>query len=68
MKKAIVDFAKCKEYEPCFSKCMVQKKCKTKAIFKIDPGESAVVDTIACNGCGVCVTGCPVGAIFIKEV
>ncbi len=55
-KIAVIDKAKCFEWELC------RKKCRFGAITK-----DLKVDPIACEGCGVCTVVCPSGAVMLTE-
>jgi electron transport complex protein RnfB len=41
------------------------ERCPMKAIEMVD--DVASVNTAECIGCGLCVTGCPIGAIVLVE-
>ncbi|MDI6716745.1 MAG: 4Fe-4S binding protein [Actinomycetota bacterium] len=63
MIKAGVNYNKCKICK----KCVARRACPTKALFKLDEDEPAVVDLKLCHGCGDCVAACPHKALYIKE-
>lgn len=65
--KAFVDSNMCTQSNKCNNKCLANKVCTTKAIFQLDPGETAVVELAYCNGCGLCMNECPVKAITMKN-
>jgi MinD superfamily P-loop ATPase len=54
------------DYERCqvCDKCVAAKKCKFKAIVRIDRDEPPAIDASRCNGCAVCVQDCPFDAIL----
>ncbi len=54
------------DYERCqvCDKCVAAKKCKFKAIIRIDRDEAPAIDASRCNGCATCVQDCPFGAIL----
>ncbi|RJQ31840.1 MAG: hypothetical protein C4562_05215 [Actinobacteria bacterium] len=68
MLKAIIDSAKCEQAAKCINKCVASLGCKTKAIFKVDPDEDAIIDTSKCNGCSLCLPLCPTRAIRVIEL
>ncbi|MBS3943344.1 MAG: 4Fe-4S dicluster domain-containing protein [Dethiobacter sp.] len=41
------------------------ERCPVKAIGM--ENNTAVINTAECIGCGLCVTGCPAGAVFFTE-
>lgn len=57
--KAVIDQSLCTECDLCRS------HCRFKAI---SAEEGYIVDSFACEGCGVCHYLCPVGAITMKDV
>jgi Fe-S-cluster-containing hydrogenase component 2 len=65
--KIEIDANKCSRYKDCFEKCVATNVCLTKAIFKLDLDDPAVVDITLCNGCALCVQKCPVEAVYLKE-
>jgi len=69
MLKAVIDFNRCLSSIKCQDKkCLAGKVCPTRAFFKLDLEEPAVVEINRCNGCGDCLKECPVKAILIREL
>ena len=54
-----IDWDICQVCQPCEARL----SCKVRAIVQLDPDEPAFVDRTRCNGCNVCLTACPFGAI-----
>ncbi len=62
--KARIDPERCSSVA--CQKCEARKVCEIKALSQIERGEVALVQENLCNGCGVCITKCPVGAISLE--
>lgn len=62
--KATVKFDNCKYCK----KCLAQKACTTKALYRFDEDEPVAVDTNLCYGCAKCVAACPFDTMAIKEL
>ena len=45
--------------------CLAAKACISRAIFRLDAKESAIIDAQFCHGCGMCIEACKGGAIVI---
>jgi Pyruvate/2-oxoacid:ferredoxin oxidoreductase delta subunit len=68
MLKAVVNAEQCNKSTKCFKKCLAGQACTKKAIFKLDPGDNALVEIAYCNACGLCLPKCPVKAVSLKEL
>ncbi len=57
------------DYERCQAckKCVSAKKCRFKAIIRIDRDEPPAIDASRCNGCDACVQDCPFDAIISSK-
>jgi MinD superfamily P-loop ATPase len=55
-----IDYARCQACK----KCVAAKKCRFKAIVRIDWDEPPAIDASRCNGCAACVQDCPFEAIL----
>jgi len=48
-------------------KCLARAVCKSKALLRLDAGESPFVDASRCYGCNLCIPACPFGALRIHH-
>jgi Pyruvate/2-oxoacid:ferredoxin oxidoreductase delta subunit len=61
MTKSFIRAEKCLYCAECFA----AKACQSKAIFRLDAKEPAIIESRFCHGCGLCIEACKGGAIVI---
>jgi Fe-S-cluster-containing hydrogenase component 2 len=47
--------------------CLARQVCRTRALFRIDPGEPFFIEQSRCNACGKCIPACPLNAILYQN-
>ncbi len=62
MTKSFIRAEKCL----CCSECCAAKTCTSRAIFRLDAKEPAIIEAQFCRGCSVCIKVCKGGAIMAQ--
>ncbi|VVB94378.1 Indolepyruvate oxidoreductase subunit IorA [uncultured archaeon] len=60
MTKSFIRAEKCL----CCAECLAAKACTSRAIFRLDVKEPAIIDAQFCHGCSMCIEACKGDAII----
>ncbi len=61
MLRVLIDPSRCLKCDV----CIASEVCPSRAIFRLDPEDPAIIDVKYCHGCGDCLKACPFNAILM---